>query len=95
MDRGCNRIEDAEDEGINHAAERKAAPCHLEGTKYRARGTQQELECYSELELLSVKSPRLKRSLERRRHKWEVLASGKVALVSTQHHLKYVSVRSA
>lgn len=40
MGRGCNRVGDAEeDKGLSGAAERKAAPCHLEGTKHSKRNT--------------------------------------------------------
>lgn len=40
MGRGCNKAEDAEvDQGLNYAAERRAAPCHLRGTKLIKRNT--------------------------------------------------------
>lgn len=40
MGRGCSRVEDAkEDQGLNHAAEIKATPCHLKGTKLIKRNT--------------------------------------------------------
>lgn len=40
MGRGCNKAEDAEeDQGLNHAVERRAAPCYLKGTKLIKRNT--------------------------------------------------------
>lgn len=40
MGRGCNMAEDAEvEQELNHAAERRAAPCHLKGTKRIKRNT--------------------------------------------------------
>lgn len=40
MGRGCNRVGDAqEDKGLSRTAERKAAPCHLEGRNHSKRNT--------------------------------------------------------
>lgn len=82
MDRGCNRIEDAEED--------KGLAMQLRERQHHAIWKEQNT-ARAGVMLRTGKRPKMKRSLETQ---MGVLASCKVALVSTQHHLKCMSVGS-